>query len=109
MAVEISFPLSSPQITAAEKVQSQLQNAGVNAQHLIAGDAAKDRQMRTEIVNETAESENPNVDEEGRQGQEYEASENKREPDSEPAPGEGESSTFHDDNDLQGRLINVVV
>lgn len=109
MAAEITFPLSSPQITAAEKVQSQLQNAGVNAQHSIAGDAAKDRQMRSEVVNETAETENPNVDEEGRQGQEFEAGENKREPESESTPDEGKSPTFHDDNDLQGRLINVVV
>jgi len=109
MNAEINFPLSSPQIQVAERVQTQLQHGGANAQRSIAGEAAKDRQLRTEVVNETEETENPNVDEEGHQGQEYNASENKREPDSKSAPEEEKTSPSNDDNNLQGRLINVVV
>ena len=109
MNAEINFPLSTPQIQVAERVQSQLQHGGANAQHSIAGEAAKDRQLRTEVVNETEETENPTVDEEGHRDQEYNARENKREPDSKSTPDEEETSTFNGDDNLQGRLINVVV
>ena len=109
MAQEIIFPLSTPQMQAAERVQSQLQHSPANVQHALAGDAAKDRQLRAETVNEASESENPNVDQEGHLAQEREAGEREEKDFS----GEEEESTqgraFPDDNDMQGRFINVVV
>ena len=107
MAQEIIFPLSTPQVQAAERLQSQLQHNPANVQHSLAEKAERDRQQRTETVNEAEETENPNVDQEGHLSQEYEASENEREASAE--PGEEKAEPPPDDNDLQGRFINVVV
>ncbi len=109
MAPEISFPLSTPQVLAAERVQSQLQHNSVNVQHSLAGDAVKDRQLRTETVNETSESENPNVDQEGHLAQEHEASEREEKDFSGEKEESAQGRAYPDDNDMQGRFINVVV
>ncbi len=109
MAQEITFPLSTPQIQAAERVQSQLQHNSVNVQHSLAGDAVKDRQLRTETVIETSESENPNVDPEGHLGSEREASEREGKDFSGEEEESAQNIAFPGDNDIQGRFINVVV
>ena len=109
MAQEISFPLSTPQTQAAERVQSQLQHNPTNVQHSLAGDAAKDRQLRTETVNEASESENPNIDQEGHLGQEYEASEREGKDFSGEEEESAQDIALPGDNDMQGRFINVVV
>ncbi|MFC1491115.1 hypothetical protein ACFLQ0_00800 [Nitrospinota bacterium] len=109
MAQEISFPLSTPQVQAAERIQNQLQHNPANVQHSLAGEALKERQARAETVNETTETENPNVDQEGHLGQEYQASEREGEPSAEADEERAQGQSYPDDNDLQGRFINVVV
>lgn len=111
MSQSISFPLSSPQMQAAERVQTQIQNAGGNMQHALAGKAEKERQEHAKAVNETAKTENSAVDEEGRQGQEYEAGEKKDKPSPDPDRQEADSASSEDpdEDDMQGRFINVVV
>ena len=111
MSQSISFPLSSPQVQAAERVQSQIQHAGGNMQHALAGKAEKERQAHAETVNETSETENSAVDEEGHQGQEFEAGKKKDEPSPDPDRQETDSATSEDpdEEDMQGRFINVVV
>ncbi len=111
MSQPISFPLSTPPVQAAERLQTQIQHAPENLQHALAGKAEKNRQEQAETVNESSETENPVVDQEGHQGQEYEAGE--REGESSPDPNENEqeadSSEHPDEDDMQGRFINVVV
>ena len=111
MSQPITFPLSSPQVQAAERVQSQIQNAAGNMQHALAGKAEKERQEHAETVNETSGAENSAVDEEGHQGQEYQAGEKKDEPSPDPDRKESDSADSEepDEDDLQGRFINVVV
>lgn len=108
MSQEISFPLSTPQIQAAERVQTQLQHGSANNQHAIAGQSERENQLRTETVNQTEESENPNIDQEGHLGQEYEGEESERE-DSESEEQEDKKQAALDENELQGRFINVVI
>ncbi len=109
MAQEINFPLSTPQIQAAERVQSQLQHSPANVQHSLAGDAVKDRQLRSETVNEASESENPNVDQEGHLGAEREASEREEKDFSGEEEESAQNIAFPGDTYLQGRFINVVI
>ena len=111
MSQPISFPLGSPQVQAAERVQTQIQNAGENMQHALAGKAEKERLESVETVNEISETENPVVDEEENQGQENRAEKKKDEssPDPEKEEDDSASSEKPDEDDLQGRFINVVV
>ncbi len=111
MSQPISFPLSSPQVQAAERVQAQSQNAAGNMQHALAGKAEKERQEHAETVNEISEAENSAIDEEGHRGQEYEAGKKKDEssPDPDQEKADSDSSEDPDEDDLQGRFINVVV
>ena len=111
MSQPISFPLSSPQMQAAERAQTQLQNAAGNLQHALASKAEKERQEHSETVNESSETENPVIDEEGRQGQKYEAGEKEDEPSPDPDRQEAGSAASEepDEDDMQGRFINVVV
>ncbi len=109
MSQSINFPLSSPQVQAAERVQTQIQHAAGNLQHALAGEAEKKRQEEAETVNETSETENPVVDEEGHQDQQREAGD-KGEKQDESSPGGGaDPSEQSDEDDMQGRFINVVV
>ena len=109
MAQEITFPLSTPQVQAAERIQNQLQHSPANVQHSIAGEAQKDRQLRSETVNETSETENPNVDQEGHNGAEGEADEREEKGSSEAIEESAQAPPLPSDNDMQGRFINVVV
>ncbi len=111
MSQSISFPLSSPQMQAAERAQTQIQNAGGNMQHALAGKAEKERLEHAQTVNETSGAENSGVDEEGHQGQEYEAGKKKDESSPDPDSQEADSASAEepDEDDMQGRFINVVV
>lgn len=107
MAEFISFPLSTPQVQAAERVQSQANNSPGNQQHALTGEMERLRVQQREIVNETEEAENPVTDQEGHLGAEYEARK-REEGGAEGEPQKADSSSS-DEDDLQGRFINVVV
>jgi hypothetical protein len=108
MSQQINFPLSTPQIQVAERVQTQLQNGAANNQHAVAGQSEREHQLRSETVNQTGESENPNIDQEGHLGQEYEGEESEREA-SESEEQEEKKQSPLDENELQGQVINVVI
>lgn len=106
----INFPLSSPQVQAAERVASQLQHNPSNLLQAQQAEGERVRQMRTEIVTETQNTENPNVDEEGHFGAEYHGGKKResQEEGTDPSPAP-EKSDDDDSDELQGRFINLVV
>ena len=108
MNVQISFPLGTPQIQAAERMANQFNHAPATAQHLVAHDLDRERTQLSETVRETGETENPTVDEEGHLGAEHNGE--KRESESDSVPSEAEDPLLPSDEDeIQGRFINVVV
>jgi hypothetical protein len=109
MSQPISFPFSSPQVQAAERVQSQLQHAGGNLQHALAGEAEKNRREKSETVNETPETEDPRVDQDGHQRQQHESEEQEKKASPQAKGDQTDSSGKPDDDDMQGRFINLVV
>ncbi len=107
MAEQISFPLSSPQTQAAERIQNQLHHASANAQHAVTGELKRNRAANQETVNETHETENDVIDQEGHLGAEYQARKREGEDSQEEEPKS--PSPPSDEDDFQGRFINVVV
>lgn len=108
MAESISFPMGTPQTPAAERLANQLAHQPANLMHAQMAEFDRVRRDRSETVTETHESENPEVDEEGHLGAEYQG--RKREK-GEEAPPEGapSASAQPSEEEFQGRFINVVV
>ena len=107
MNESINFPLGTPQVQMAERLQNQLQHNSANTQHSISGELKKDHEVRQEIVNETEETEGNIVDQEGHLGTEHEERESEER--SEQGGDKAESSPPASEDDIQGRFINVVV
>lgn len=108
MAESISFPMATPQTQAAERMANQLAHQPANLLHAQMAEQERLRRVQAETVVETREAENPNVDQEGHLGAEYQG--RKRE-EGEDAPPEEvpHAAPKRGEEEFQGRFINVVV